>query len=108
MQIKEAAMYLPQIDFSLFCEKWFHEFFYRTVALASSFVFFGWMHQRATLVENGNFKYLHSIVFVHQTKQKNPFQKLCHLFVLNVLKIWSDTQKVIFFRNKCWDLGRLF
>ena len=48
LQIKEAAMYLPQIDFSLFCEKWFHEFFYRTVALASSFVFFGWMHQRAT------------------------------------------------------------
>ena len=70
LQIKEAAMYLPQIDFSLFCEKWFHEFFYRTVALASSFVFFGWMHQRATLEENGNFKYLHSIVFVHQTKQK--------------------------------------
>ena len=75
MQIKEAAMYLPQIDFSLFCEKWFHEFFYRTVALASSFVFFGWMHQRATLVENGNFKYLHSIVFVHQTKQKKSISK---------------------------------
>ena len=41
--------------------------------------------------------------------KKNPFQKLCHLFVLNVLKIWSDTHRcIIFFRNKCWDLGRLF
>ena len=66
----EAAMYFnPNLGLKKNLNVDFTNF-YRTVALASSFVFFGWMHQRATLVENGNFKYLHSIVFVHQTKQK--------------------------------------
>jgi len=45
------------------------------------------------LAENGNFKYLHSIVFVHQTKQKKiHFKTMSFIFLKRAKDLVRHTQ----------------